>query len=103
MPEIEVESYANAIRGLHGGEPVFVESVLVTETWEGETVWTGMVHVFDLEGNDRGATRAYTWSAAVEGSANRKFTAVLHEGNVDSPRRAVQAAILSQSPEEENI
>jgi hypothetical protein len=43
------------------------QSVPVLETFEGQTVWEGVVHVFDLEGHPK-ATRAYAWSSPIEGS-----------------------------------
>jgi hypothetical protein len=38
----------DAVRHMHGCEARWVESVLVHETHEGETVWEGEVQVFDL-------------------------------------------------------
>lgn len=83
-----------AIRHLHGAEPTFVESVSVRETFNGATVWEGEVHVFELRGHK--ATRAYAWSHATEGR-KRKFYAVLHEGPIDSPVKAVRASIVADS------
>jgi hypothetical protein len=39
----------------------------VKEAFNGQTVWEGLVHVFDLEGHPK-ATRAYAWSSPVDGS-----------------------------------
>jgi len=83
-----------AIRTTHGGEPHFVEAVPVNETFEGQTVWDGIVHVFDLKGHPT-ATRAYAWSEQVDGVRGRqRFHVVLHQGPVDSPVAAVRAAIV---------
>lgn len=96
MPEASIEALADAIRHLHGGEPTWVESVPVTETWEGETAWEGEVQVFDLEGHVS-AHRAYAWSYETEGG-KREFKTVLHTPPlVDSPQAAVRAAIGSRS------
>jgi hypothetical protein len=84
-----------AIRHLHGCDSRHVESVPVTETWQAETVWDGIVEVFNLIGHPT-AKRAYAWSHAVEGSTKRRFVAVLHEGKVDSPRAAVRVAIMTE-------
>jgi hypothetical protein len=62
--------------------------VPVRETFEGQTVWKGVVHVFDLEGHPK-ATRAYAWSSPIEGSDKRWFFAVLHMGGIKSPIDAV--------------
>ena len=61
-------------------EATWVESVPVTETFSGETVWTGEVQVFELRGHP-GAARAYAWSHATDGT-KRKFIAVLGVGPV---------------------
>ncbi len=84
-----------AIRDLHGCDSRHCESVRVTETWQGETVWDGTVEVFDLIGHPT-AKRAYAWSHALEGSTKRRFVAVLHEGKVNSPQAAVRAAIVAE-------
>lgn len=85
----------DAIRNLHGCGSRFVESVPVTETFNGETVWDGEVQVFDLI-DCLAARQAYAWSHAVEGSENRRFYVVLHQGPVDSPQKAVQASIAAE-------
>src|SRR5205823_6677380 len=80
---------------MHGGIATSAQSVPVRETFEGETVWEGVVHVFDLAGHPT-ATRAYAWSSPTEGSTKRRFFAVLHQPPVDSPQAAVQAAIVAE-------
>ena len=40
-----------AIENMHGGTATLAQSVPVTETFEGKTVWEGVVHVFDLVDN----------------------------------------------------
>lgn len=65
------------------------------ETFNGVTVWEGMVHVFDLEDHPS-ATKAYAWSSPIEGSTKRRFFAVLHLGGIRSPQDAVRAAIVAE-------
>ena len=79
---------------MHGCESRWVESVPVTETFNGEIVWQGEVQVFELVGH-KAAARAYAWSHATEG-ARRKFYAVLHAGPVTSAITAVRASILAR-------
>jgi hypothetical protein len=69
--------------------------VPVRETFEGKTVWEGVVHVFDLAGHPS-ATRAYAWSSPIEGSTKRRFFAVLHTARINSPIEAVRAAIVTE-------
>jgi len=84
-----------AIERQHGGAATFVQSVPVCETHKGQTVWEGVVHVYDLTGHPR-ATRAYAWSSPIEGSDKRRFFAVLHMGAIKSPADAVRAAIVAE-------
>ena len=83
-----------AIRNLHGCESRWLESIPVKEVFEGATVWEGKVQVFELTGHPT-ATRCYAWSHATEGNA-RRFVAVLHQGPIDSPEKAVRAAIVQE-------
>jgi hypothetical protein len=83
-----------AIRNLHGCDSTWVESVPVRETFQGQTVWEGVVQVFDLQGHPT-ATRCYAWSHSTTG-AKRRFVAVLHPSPVDSPEKAVRAAIVQE-------
>jgi hypothetical protein len=84
-----------AVENMHGGKAALVQSVPVLESFEGATVWEGVVHVFDLADNPK-ATRAYAWSSPIEGSDKRRFFAVLHIPPIDSPLAAVRAAIVAE-------
>lgn len=86
-----------AIRNLHGCDSTWVESVPVKETFQGQTAWEGTVQVFDLVGHPT-AKRCYAWSHATKGR-KRRFVAVLHQGPVDSPEKAVRAAIVQEQRE----
>jgi hypothetical protein len=69
---------------------------VLEKTDEGETVWDGVVHVFELKGSDSGAFRAYAWSyELVDG--RRRFFAVLHTPQIVGPREAVRAAIVAEA------
>jgi hypothetical protein len=93
--DVSVDQLRRAVEGQHGGKAALVEAVPVRETFQGQTVWEGVVHVFDLEGHPK-ATRAYAWSSPVEGSDRRRFYAVLHLGGIRSPLDAVRAAIVAE-------
>ena len=90
-----IEELRQAIETQHGGRATPIEAVPVTETFNNETVWEGVVHVFDLEGHPS-ATRAYAWSSPIEGSDKRRFFAVLHLGGIRSAQDAVRAAIVAE-------
>lgn len=67
-------------------------SELVVETFQGQTVWEGMVEVFALVGH-REAKRTYAWTYP-DGDQTR-FATVLEIPPVDSPQSAVKVAIAS--------
>ena len=83
-----------AVENMHGGSATLTQSVPVHETFEGKTVWEGVVHVFDLAGHPK-AIR-YAWSSPIEGSTKRRFYAVLHTERINSPVEAVRAAIVAE-------
>ena len=93
--EVSSDQLKQAVEAQHGGKAVLVGVAPVTETFDGKTVWDGVVHVFDLEGNAK-STRAYTWSSPIEGSSERRFYAVLHLGGIRSPLDAIRAAIVAE-------
>jgi hypothetical protein len=96
MTEVDAGQLKEAIETQHGGTATLVQAVPVKETFEGQTVWEGIVHVFDLVGHPK-ATRAYAWSSPIEGSDKRRFFAVLHMGPIKSPVDAVRAAIVAEN------
>lgn len=83
------------IESQHGGIATHVKSVPVKETFQSQTVWEGIVEVFNLDNNPK-ATRAYAWSSPIEGSSKRRIYAVLHMGPIKSPQDAVKAAIVAE-------
>ena len=85
----------DAIRHMHGVESKWLESVPVTETFQGKVVWSGEVQVFELVGHAK-AKRAYAWSHTTEGT-KRRFVAVLELPPVDSALAAVRASIAAGS------
>lgn len=95
MTDSALSDLKRAVESQHGGTATLAQSVPVRETFERETVWEGVVHVFDLAGHPK-ATRAYAWSSPIEGSDKRRFFAVLHLGPVTSPVEAVRAAIVAE-------
>ena len=92
MLEISPHQLKAALESQHGGKARLLQSTPVKETFQGATVWEGVVSIFDLSGNPS-ATRAYGWSSPIDGSEKRRFFAVLHMGPIDLPLAAVRAAI----------
>jgi hypothetical protein len=91
--EASIDDLRHAVEGLHACYASHRETVQVREDFKGQTVWDGVIHVFDLEGHPK-AKLAYAWSSTVEGPDRRKFYAVLHIPPVDSPEAAVRAPIV---------
>lgn len=100
MAEENISQLKESVESQHGGTATYAQSVPVKEIFNGQTVWEGVVEVFDLEGNAK-ATRAYAWSSPIEGSDKRRFFAVLHLGGIRSPADAVRAAIVAEHKSKE--
>src|SRR5580658_4775832 len=94
MSEVATSQLKDAVESQHGGTAAYVQSVPIHEEHEGQTVWDGMVAVFDLAGHPK-AARAYAWSYE-RPDGKRRFFAVLHMPPVTSPRDAVRAAIVAE-------
>jgi hypothetical protein len=82
--DVSVGQLQRAVEDHHGGKAVLVDALPLKEIWNGQTVWEGVVHVFDLEGHPN------------EGSDKRRLYAVLHLGGIRSPLDAVRAAIVAE-------
>lgn len=95
MFEVVASELKSAVEAQYGCTATFVQSVPVKETFEGETVWGGVVHVFTIHGHPK-ASKAYAWSSPIEGSDKRRFFVVLHQPPVTSPVEAVRAAIVAE-------
>jgi len=89
-----IQELRDVIRRVHGAEATHVESVTVKETFRGETVWEGIVEVFDLVGHPT-ASRAYAW--AHDGKHPKESSvAVLHKEPITSAAAAVRAALIQE-------
>ena len=96
MPQDETRALEKAIERLHGCRSWWLRAEPVIETFQGKTVWEGDVQVFTLLGHPE-AKMCYAWSYQTE-KGKQRFAAVLHHQGVDSPLKAVQAAIASGQP-----
>ncbi len=91
-----LEELRDVIRRVHSAEATHVESVPVKEVFNGETVWEGIVEVFDLVGHPT-AHRVYAWSHDTDDPANHKrHVTVLHLHPIKSAQDAVKAAIIQE-------
>lgn len=89
-----IEELQDVIRKLHGVDATHVESVPVKETFQGKTVWDGIVEVFDLHGHPK-APKVYAWAHDTDDPKKpRRHVTVLHLEPVTSAVQAVRAAIV---------
>jgi hypothetical protein len=86
----------DVIRRLHGVESKHIESVPVKETFQGKTVWEGIVEIFEIRGDAR-TNRIYAWSHETDDPKKpRRHITVLHIHPVTSPEAAVRAHIVQE-------
>ncbi len=91
-----IQELQDVIRRLHGVEATHVESVAVKETFKRQTVWEGLVEVFDLVGHPT-AHRVYAWvNESDDPNRPRQHVTVLHLHPIKSAQDAVRAAIVRE-------
>ena len=74
-------------------------SVPVKEVFNGQTVWEGIVEVFDLHGHPK-ANTAYAWTHATDDpDIPKRSVTVLHVPPAVSPIPAVRVAIMQELKE----
>jgi hypothetical protein len=94
-----IEELKDVIRELHGVESTHRESVPVKEVFNGQTVWEGIVEVFDLHGHPK-ANTAYAWTHATDDpDIPKRSVTVLHVPPAVSPITAVRVAIMQELKE----
>ena len=91
-----LEELRDVIRRLHGADAEHVESVPVKETFQGNTVWEGVVEVFNLIGPAT-PSKVYAWSHETDDPDKpRRHVTVLHAHPITSARDTVRAAIVQE-------
>lgn len=90
------EDLKQAVERLHNCTATHIEDVAIIEKFGEQTVWSGSVSVFKIEGNEKTDT-CYAWSSPIEGNTKRKYYAVLKVPPIDSPGKAVRASIVRDS------
>ncbi len=92
-----IEAIQDAIRKIHGCEARHIESVPVKEQFKGQTVWQGVVEVFELINHPK-AKICYAWGHHTDTKdIKSRYVAVLGIPPIDSPIAAVRASIVSDS------
>jgi hypothetical protein len=91
-----IDDLKTIIHKLHGAKATHRESVPVKEVWNGQTIWEGIVEVFDLHDHPD-ANTAYAWSHETDDPDRpQRHVTVLHVPPVVSPITAVRAAIAQE-------
>ncbi len=91
-----IQELREIIRNLHGADATHIESVPVKETFQGKTVWEGIVEVFELHGHPQ-APKVYAWAHDTDDPQKpKRHVTVLHINPVTSPVLAVRAAIVQE-------
>ena len=90
-----IEELRDVIRRLHGVEAKHIESVPVKETFQGKTVWDGVVEVFELIGHPK-APKVYAWAHETDSPKRPRHVTVLHIHPITSPILAVRASIVQE-------
>jgi hypothetical protein len=91
-----IEELRNVIHHLHGAKARHLESVPVTEQFQGRTVWDGIVEVFQMKGHPK-TDKVYAWIHATDDPVRpKRHVTVLHIPPVVSPQTAVQAVIVQE-------
>jgi hypothetical protein len=86
----------DVILRLHGAEATHIDSVPVTESFQGKTVWQGIVEVFELRDHPK-ANLVYAWAHDTDNPDKpRRHVTVLHIHPIKSARDAVKAAIAQE-------
>ena len=91
-----IEELQSVIHSLHGVHSTHVQSVPVKEEFQGQTVWDGIVEVFELHGHPK-ATHAYAWTHETDDPKQpTRSVTVLKIPPAISPKTAVRVAIMQE-------
>lgn len=101
-----LDDLKTAIHRVHGLEATHIESVPVKETFQGRTIWEGIVEVFEIKGHPK-TDKVYAWSHDTNNPKKpKRHVTVLHIAPILSAEAAVKAAIVQEirslEPTEEN-
>lgn len=85
MNDVPLETFQKAILATHGKAGTLKARHRVVDTFDGATVWNGEVLEFSVQDET-----VFAWEVG------GRVTAVLKDGPVDSPLKAVRAALASE-------
>jgi hypothetical protein len=88
-----INDLKEVIRQIHKCEILYSQEIAVVEKYGDKTVWSGVVHVFNIVGHPKTDT-CYGWSFHIKGSKKRRYYTVLKIPPIDSPEKAVRASVV---------
>lgn len=92
-----IKALQEAIKNTHGCDSTHTDSVPITETYQNEVVWSGVVEVFNLTNHPK-ASICYAWGHHLEQADKKsRYVTVLGIPPIDSPLKAVRASIISDN------
>lgn len=94
MNNSDIKDLRRVVGRVHNCKAYFIEDITVIEKFGNQTVWQGIVHIFKIEGHPK-TNICYAWSSPIEDSTKRRYHAVLKIPPIDSPEKAVRAAIAA--------
>jgi hypothetical protein len=98
-----IEELRDVIHRLHGTKSTHIESVPVKEVFQNQTVWDGIVEVFDLHDHPK-THRAYAWSHDTDNPKQpKRHVTVLHIPPAVSPQTAVRAVIVKEFRDAQSV
>lgn len=96
---MHIRELRDVIHHLHNAKAKHLGSVPVTESFQGKTVWDGVVEVFRRKGHPK-ADRVCAWIHQTDDTAHpKRHVTVLHIPPVVSRQTAVQASIVQEFKE----
>jgi hypothetical protein len=77
----------------------YMGQVAMIEKYGEKTIWKGIVYIFRIIGHPQ-TDICYAWSSPMEGSSKRRYYTVLKIPPIDSPEKAVRAALVRDYKQE---
>lgn len=94
MSDPYIECLTEAVTAMHGCDCSHLETAHVHEMMDAKTIWEGYIEVFTLKDHPE-ASKAFAWGFK-DDAGEIQYIAVINKPPINSPREAVQAAIVSR-------
>lgn len=95
VTEVSPQELQRSIEQQTGCSATYRTARPIRELYNGEIIWDGVVHVFDLADHPRTDT-CFAWSVPTDDPDRRRFYTVLKIAPIDTPEAAVRAVLVRQ-------